>query len=73
MRGRFIFSARLMFVGTGALGRSPRLARRWRRALIKSVLGFRQFLLRGLEKVKGEWSLVTMAWNMTRMFVLKAA
>ena len=38
--------------------------------IIKSVLGFRQFSLRGLEKVRGEWSLVTMAWNMKRMFVL---
>lgn len=27
--------------------------------IIKSVMGFRQFLLRGLEKVRGEWSLVT--------------
>ena len=25
--------------------------------------GFRQFLLRGLEAVSGEWSLVTMAWK----------
>ena len=41
--------------------------------IIKSVLGFRQFLLRGLDKVRGEWSLVTMAWNMTRMFALAAA
>ena len=24
--------------------------------IIKSVLGFRQFSLRGLEKVRGEWS-----------------
>jgi len=38
--------------------------------IIKSVLGFRQFLLRGLERVRGEWSLVTMAWNIKRMFVL---
>jgi transposase len=38
--------------------------------IIKAALGFRQFLLRGLEKVRGEWSLVTMAWNMKRMFVL---
>jgi len=38
--------------------------------IIKSVMGFRQFLLRGLEKVRGDWSLVTMAWNMKRMFVL---
>jgi len=41
--------------------------------IIKSVLGFRQFLLRGLDRVRGEWSLVTMAWNMKRMFILAAA
>jgi transposase len=41
--------------------------------IIKSVLGFRQFLLRGLENVRGEWSLVTMAWNLKRMFVLAGA
>jgi hypothetical protein len=28
--------------------------------IIKSVMGFRQFLLRGLDQVQGEWSLVTM-------------
>ena len=38
--------------------------------IIKSVLGFRQFLLRGLDRVRGEWNLVTMAWNIKRMFVL---
>ena len=38
--------------------------------IIKSVLGFRQFLLRGLDHVRGEWNLVTMAWNLKRMFVL---
>jgi transposase len=38
--------------------------------IIKSVLGFRQFLLRGLDCARGEWSLVTMAWNMKRMFAL---
>ena len=41
--------------------------------IIKSVLGFRQFSMRGLEKVRGEWSLVTMAWNIKRMFVLNPA
>jgi transposase len=41
--------------------------------IIKSVLGFRQFLMRGLEKARGEWSLVTMAWNMKRMFALVPA
>jgi len=38
--------------------------------IIKSVMGFRQFLLRGLDRVRGEWSLVTMAWNMKRLFAL---
>jgi len=38
--------------------------------IIKSVLGFRQFHLRGLESVRGEWNLVTMAWNLKRMFAL---
>lgn len=38
--------------------------------IIKSVMRFRQFLLRGLEAVHGEWSLVTMAWNIKRMAVL---
>lgn len=41
--------------------------------IIKSVLGFRQFLLRGLDKVRGEWNLVTMAWNLKRMFALVPA
>ena len=41
--------------------------------IIKSVLGFRQFSLRGLEKVRGEWSLVTLAWNLKRMYVLAPA
>ena len=39
--------------------------------IIKSVMGFRQFLLRGLEAVRGEWSLVAMAWNIRRMAVLR--
>jgi transposase len=38
--------------------------------IIKSVMGFRQFLLRGIDGVRGEWSLVTMAWNMKRLFTL---
>ena len=41
--------------------------------IIKSVLGFRQFLLRGLDKVRGEWSLVAVAWNLKRMFALRLA
>jgi transposase len=39
--------------------------------IIKSVMGYRQCLLRGLESVKGEWSLVTMSWNIKRMFALQ--
>ena len=41
--------------------------------IIKSVLGFRQFLLRGLAAVRGEWRLVTPAWNLKRMFALGSA
>jgi len=38
--------------------------------IIKSAMRFRQFLLRGLASVRGEWSLVTMAWNIKRMAVM---
>jgi hypothetical protein len=41
--------------------------------IIKSVMGFRQFLLRGFEGAKGEWNLVTMSWNIRRMFALGGA
>ena len=34
---------------------------------IKSVLGFRQFSLRGLDQVTGEWNLVALAVNLRRM------
>ncbi len=34
---------------------------------LKAGLGFRQFSLRGLRKVQGEWSLVTLALNLRRM------
>ncbi len=39
--------------------------------IIKSVMGFRQFLLRGLANVQAEWTLVCMAWNLKRMAVLR--
>ena len=41
--------------------------------IVKSVIRFRQFSLRGLEHVKGELNLVAMAWNLKRMFVLAGA
>ncbi|EMJ4936276.1 IS1182 family transposase [Pseudomonas aeruginosa] len=41
--------------------------------LIKSVLGFRQFSLRGLKAVAGEWRLVCLAWNMKRLAALRLA
>jgi hypothetical protein len=34
--------------------------------IIKEVLGFRQFSLRGLGKVAGEWCLVCLAYNVKR-------
>ena len=39
--------------------------------IIKSVMGFRQFLLRGVEKAGYEWTLVCMAWNLKRMAGLR--
>ncbi len=38
--------------------------------IIKEVLGFRQFLLRGLAAVTGEWCLVCLAFNLKRLHVL---
>jgi transposase len=40
--------------------------------IIKEVMGFRRFLLRGLEAVKGEWRLVCLAFNLKRLCVLRA-
>ncbi|NMQ27737.1 IS5/IS1182 family transposase, partial [Candidatus Accumulibacter phosphatis] len=39
--------------------------------IIKSVMGFRRFSLRGLKKVTGEWTLVCLAWNLKRLAVLR--
>jgi hypothetical protein len=38
---------------------------------IKHVIGFRQFSLRGLTKVAGEWSLVCLATNVRHMWALR--
>jgi transposase len=40
--------------------------------IIKGVMGFRQFLLRGIEKVKLEWSLVCLAYDFKRLWRLAA-
>jgi transposase len=41
--------------------------------IIKSAMGFVRFLLRGIDNVKTEWSLVSLAYNCRRLCVLKAA
>ena len=41
--------------------------------IIKSVLGFRQFLLRGLQAVQHEWTLVCIGWNLKRLHRLQIA
>ena len=38
--------------------------------VIKEVLGFRRFHLRGLRGAEGEWSLVCTAWNLKRLYAL---
>ena len=39
--------------------------------IIKHILEFRQFLLRGLDSVQSEWSLVCIGWNLKRMHALR--
>jgi hypothetical protein len=39
--------------------------------IIKAAMGFRQFLLRGLEKVNLEWEPVTLAYDFKRLYALK--
>lgn len=39
--------------------------------IIKQVMGWRQMSMRGLAAAQGEWSLVTMAWNIKRMHMLR--
>ena len=41
--------------------------------IIKEILGFRQFSLRGLVAAAGEWCLVCLAFNLKRLHVLLAA
>jgi len=41
--------------------------------IIKHVMGWRQMSMRGLQKAEGEWTLVTLAWNVKRLHVLRAA
>jgi transposase len=38
--------------------------------IIKEIMGFRRFMLRGLASVRGEWSLVCMAFNIKRLHKL---
>jgi transposase len=40
--------------------------------IIKAALGLRQFLLRGLKKISGEWNLVCVAYNLKRLHRLAA-
>lgn len=41
--------------------------------IIKRAMGWRQMSMRGLDQAREEWSLVTMAWNIKRLHVLRAA
>ena len=42
-------------------------------AIIKHILGVRQFLLRGLEKVRTEWCWVCTAYNLKKLIAAVAA
>ena len=41
--------------------------------IIKQVMGYRQTLLRGFEKISGDWGLVCLAYNFKRLFSLQTA
>lgn len=41
--------------------------------IIKQATGWRRMSMRGLDKAQGEWTLVTMAWNIKRLHVLWGA
>ena len=41
--------------------------------IVKSAIGFRSFLLRGLAKVGGEWNLVFTAYNLKHLHALLVA
>jgi len=41
--------------------------------IIKEAMKFRRFMLRGLYKTKLEWSLVTLSYNIKRLFYMQAA
>ena len=41
--------------------------------IIKHVMKFRQFMVRGLTQVGHEWNLVALAWNLKRMMNMKMA
>jgi transposase len=58
------------------VGRAIYGARKWTIepviGIIKEVLGFRQFSLRGVEAAAGEWCLVCLAFNLKRLHTLLA-
>jgi len=39
--------------------------------IIKSIMGFRQFSMRGLAAADNEWNMVCLSWNLKRMAVLR--
>lgn len=40
--------------------------------IIKHVMGFRQFMLRGFKKAQGEWNLMCIAYNLKRLHTITA-
>ena len=41
--------------------------------IIKQAMGFRQFSLRTEDKIRGEWTLVCLAYNLKRLFNITTA
>jgi len=72
---RLPYTAAMAAKLSSAQGRRAYARRKWvaepPNGWIKHVLGFRQFSLRGLERVKAEWRLVCLALNLRRMATMR--
>jgi len=75
--GRYPYTAAMAAKLKTEPGRAAYRKRKWiaepANGWVKNVLGFRQFSLRGLHRVRAEWKLVCMALNLRRMAVLSAS
>jgi transposase len=78
-KSRIITDPRLVAMQTKMRGKEARRRYAKRKqtvepvfGIIKSVMGFRSFRLRGLARVSLEWTLTTLAYNVKRLYALRS-